>query len=318
MIKINLLPAYVLEQEKVRKSAALFGVLVAAVIVCMLLWYKGLGGAHADLQRQLEEVQATEQQVKAYQAETQAARQESQGIRVKVKFINDIMEYNKLVPRIYEELARYTYRNILYTKVSVAQTQITIDAYTRSMGDAGKYLLNLYKASDLFTSVSISAVPGYPQAVSTVLVRGPGGVSQTYNQAAGELPYAPITGPLSGALASAESQQMMASETSPGFVQPNVRDMMMNLLQQELRTSKIVRRPAGFTFTVTCTLRKPINPPMYGQQAGAAAAQGTPGMPGTYGTPGASPMMTPEGIPSGQNSATPTGGVGRGGAGEGM
>ena len=306
MIKINLLPAYVLEQEKVRKSAALFGVLVAAVIVCMLLWYKGLGSAHAELQRQLEEVQATEQQVKAYQAETQTARQESQGIRVKVQFIKDIMEYNKLVPRIYEELARYTYKNILYTKVSVAQAQITIDAYTRSMGDAGKYLLNLYKASDLFTSVSISAVPGYPQAVSTELVGAPGSASQTYTQAAGGLPYAPITGLLSNSLATAESQQTMAVESPFGFVLPNV------------NKSKIVRRPAGFTFTVTCTLRKPISPPMYGQQAGTAAAQGTPGMPGAYGAPGASPMPTPEGIPSGQNSATPTGGFGRGSAGEGM
>ena len=298
MIKINLLPAYVLEQEKVRKSAALFGVLVAVVIVCMLLWYKGLGSANADLQRRLEEVQATERQVKAYQAETQTARQESQGIRAKVKFINDIMEYNKLVPQIYEELARYTYKNILYTKISVAQAQITIDAYTRSMGDAGKYLLNLYKASDLFTSVSISAVPGYPQAVSTELVGASGGPGQAYTQTPGALPYPTITGLLSNSLA--------AGEAPPGFLLPSA------------KKSKIVRRPAGFTFTVTCALRKPINPPMYGQQAGAAAAQGTPGMPGAYGAPGASPMPTPAGIPSGRNSATPTGGLGHGGAGEGM
>ena len=284
MIRINLLPAYVLEQEKVRKFASIFGMAVVIVIVGVLLWYKTLSDAHAELQVQLQEVQATERIVRGYQSEAQAARQESQGIQAKVKFIKDLMEYNKLVPRLYEEMARYTYKNILYTKVNVSSTALTIEAYTRSVGDAGKYLLNMYKATDLFTDVNISAVPGYPAAVATEVAGAIGTTGyQGFTEAAGmPMPYAPITNPLSQAFPTAESQQNI-EQTPFGFALPS-------LGRQSLK-----RRPTGFMFTVTCTLRRPINPPMYGPQAAAPGAVGAPGMAPAPSGAAAYPASDPEG-----------------------
>ncbi len=315
MLKINLLPAYIIEQEKIRKFATIFGVLVLAVIVGMLFYYKTLRDHHNNLKNELAAVQVIEQRVKQLQAETQKIKSDNQTILNKVKFINDVLEYNLKVPRLYRELAKYTYKNIVYSQITVTSNQITIEAYARNISDAGQYLLNLYKATHLFSSVSINAVPGYPAAVATVSkTEGqqplpqmvPGAVPMTGMPAGPEMrasvqptsvfPYAPITSPLSRAL-SASAQQQQEALAGHGFHLP------------PLKPPKKPPRPVGFTFTVTCILKEPITPPVYGQTAGAAGPdQGIPGaappMGGVPPAPGPLPPEPPAGGMGGRTGAS--------------
>lgn len=281
-MRINLLPAYVIEQEKVRKFAALAGILVALVILVMLLMHRHYSAKYSDLQIKLAEAEAGQRRVEQLRADAQRAKQETQLKLSKVQYIEAVLQYNEKVPALYEQLAKYTYKNIVYRSVTPSNTQITIEAYARNIGDAGRYLLNMYKATDLFSSVSISAVPGYPQAVTTVV----GGVRQAPSaptvQLPAALPYAAITGPLARALAAPET---VYSQALPGLRPPQPKAL------------KIRQVPAGFNFSVTCTLtpKWQINPPVWGGTAGAAAG-GAPGMPGAPGAPGG-PGYPQPGVP---------------------
>jgi hypothetical protein len=74
------------------------------------------------------------------------------------------MFYNGKAPALYEELARFTYEKIRYREIALNETDMAIQAYAPSLADAGRYLLNLYRATHIFSQVSMSAVPGYSSA----------------------------------------------------------------------------------------------------------------------------------------------------------
>lgn len=167
MLRINLLPKYIWERRQVKQAAFLFGVIFAGVVAGMVAWHLSLAAQQRDWTAQVADMQIKANEVKQIEAQAVAEEQRLPAIQGKVAFIEGIMQYNLEYPKLYEELAKYTYNRIMYTAVESSGSQLRVGAHTRSIGDCGRYLLNMYRASHMFSSVGIDAVPGWPRQGDT-------------------------------------------------------------------------------------------------------------------------------------------------------
>jgi len=166
VLKINLLPPYIFERRKVRQAAFVAGLAFVMVLGGMLGWWFTLNKAKADLQLQVQEMEAKRDEVVALQKRVEAEEAKIPPIQQKLDFIDGLLKYIDAIPNLYEELARYTYGRILYRSITPSSDSLSIEAHARSLGDCGRYLLNMYRASHIFSSVTISSVPGYPSGVT--------------------------------------------------------------------------------------------------------------------------------------------------------
>ena len=165
MLKINLLPPYIFEKRKIRRTAILFGVLVACVAAGMFGWYSMLAAKERDLNSEVLMWEQKAAEVKSLEDQAAAEEAKAPPIKSKVDFIENVMAYNLAYPKLYEELAKYTYSRIVYRSVEPSSNQLKIAAHARSVGDCGRYVLNMYRASHIFSSVRIDSVPGWSGAV---------------------------------------------------------------------------------------------------------------------------------------------------------
>jgi hypothetical protein len=164
VLKINLLPPYIYERRKVRKAALIFGLLFAAVAAGIFGWWLMLSNQERNLKVQVEDMKAKAAQVEALQQQLSAEQAKLPPIKSKVDYIKGVMAYNMKYPAIYAELANYTYSRIIYKSIKPSGgNSIAIDARARTVGDCGRYLLNMYRAQHIFTSVAISqsAIKGW-------------------------------------------------------------------------------------------------------------------------------------------------------------
>lgn len=163
MLSINLIPRSYFEAQLVKRLMLLFGGILAALLLAMVGMTLVYEGKIARTNEQLQEVEVRAQQVETLEKEAQALRAEVQPIKDKIKYIRDVMKYNTRMVDVLRELARYTYRKVSYESVTPASggTALTIVGVAPSIMDAGRYLLGLYRATNLFSSVTFSGVPGY-------------------------------------------------------------------------------------------------------------------------------------------------------------
>lgn len=161
MLKINLLPKYIYERRKIYKLASIFGVLFIAIVFGMFAWWFMLGNKEIILTGQVDEMELKTSILNDLQKQVDGEKAKLPPVESKVKFIEDLMAYNLKVPQLYEELAKYTYARILYKSVTPAGNQLTIQAHAGSLADCGRYLMNMYRATHIFNSVTINAVPGW-------------------------------------------------------------------------------------------------------------------------------------------------------------
>ncbi|MDO8684272.1 MAG: hypothetical protein Q7N50_12410 [Armatimonadota bacterium] len=183
MIKINLLPQYVFEKQAVQRLMLLFGLALAGVVVLLMGLRMQMGGKLNNLNEQLVQAKMVENEVLTKEQQRSAELARIGPIQQKVTFIEDVMKYNEKAPALYEELARFTYARVKYKQINLTDQQMEIQAYAPSITDAGRYLLNLYRATHIFKQVSMSSVPGYQSetpsaggyADSAVVARGASG-----------------------------------------------------------------------------------------------------------------------------------------------
>jgi cell division protein FtsB len=166
VLKINLLPKYIWEKRKVKQTIFVFVVLFMGVVAGMVAWHLSLAAKQRDLTAQVADMQIKANEVKQLEAQAVAEEQRIPVIQGKVSFIEGIMQYNLQYPKLYEELAKYTYSRILYRSVEASSGQLKVTAHARSIGDCGRYLLNMYRASHVFNAVGIDGVPGWPRQQS--------------------------------------------------------------------------------------------------------------------------------------------------------
>ena len=222
MIKINLLPKTINEKRAVRQVAILFGILLVAVIVAGFTFTMKVRADVKAMEEKADAAKAWRDRVERVQAEASRIRKSIDPIKQKTDFINAVLDYNQKFPKLYEEIAKWSYEKVSYTSWQCTGVQVQMQARVKTLDDLGRYLLNMYRATDLFTSVSISGIPGYPRA--TTSSRRP------YNE-----PEYAEAGPL-------PSSALAGLEAIAAGVQRDSEEDWIN-------------------FTVTCVLREPIMPP---------------------------------------------------------
>ena len=164
MIKINLLPSNIFEARAIKRVIALFAIILIAVVAVSLVMTQKLNKESADLQQQTKVAADLKQQADTLASQASSLLAQIAPIESKIKFIDDVKAHNLVYPKLYEELAKFTYKKIIYSSLQSDGSALTITAYTPSLKDTGRYLLNMYRATHIFSSVTISGVPGYPYA----------------------------------------------------------------------------------------------------------------------------------------------------------
>jgi Tfp pilus assembly protein PilN len=175
MIKINLLPKTLNQKAALRNTAILFGVVLIALIAAGVGYSMKLQG-DVDKEKVLaEETIAYEARVKAIQAERDKLKADMAPTLAKLKFINDVLKYNLEYPALYEKVARWTYEKAVLDAVSSDGTNVTVQGRVKNLDDLGRYLLNMYCATDLFTEVRITQASGFGAKGETVNQSAPAG-----------------------------------------------------------------------------------------------------------------------------------------------
>ncbi len=269
IIKINLLPHTIDQKRVVRNTAILMGVILLLVIGAGVAYSVKLQTKVEEMEKLAAETEAWKARVENIQKQAQEVRSQTEPIKQKLEFINKVLQYNLEFPKLYEEIAKWTYAKVQLMSLQCDGQQVVMQAYVKRLDDLGRYLLNMYRAVDLFTEVTISGIPGYKQEAGQT-----GGTS-------GIQPL--VGGQISGSMAPLAGIQA---------IQAGVQ-----------RAEAAGYAPSGITFTVTCKLKKPIVAPQFG----GAAQAGQPGVPGApMGGPmmpaepmAAEPMAGPPGAPPG-------------------
>lgn len=246
MLRINLLPPHIYERRRVRKAIVAFSFLFLVVLFGMLTWWFMLTKKQNDLQLQVNDMEQKAQEVRMLQDEIAKEQARIASTRAKVEFIEAVMEYNLEYPKLYEELAKYTYSRMLYRSIQPAGNQLTIQAHARTLGDCGRYLMNMYRATHLFSSVSISGVPGWPQQGE-----GGGGLPGGFDFTVTCTLVKPITPPTYTGVAQAASSGVAPgvpggpSPMPPGAAGPSVSPPSGGGSESESGSRGIFRRRGG-------------------------------------------------------------------------
>lgn len=173
MLKINLLPPYIYQKRRVLQVAVLFGILFIVLGALMLSWSAKKNAEIVALQAQADQLETQAAEVTALQAQATAEKSKSPTLQAKVQFMEDLQKYNLEVPKLYEEVAKYTYNRVVYNSMQLNGGSIQMSAHAATLGDCGRFLLNMYRASHLFTSVSINpSIPGWPPGVNSIATGG--------------------------------------------------------------------------------------------------------------------------------------------------
>lgn len=278
MIKINLLPRTINEKAVIRNTAIAFAVVLIAIVVGGLTYASKLGKDVSD--REAAAVTAEQWQKKVEDIQKQASDQKSsvKPIQDKLDFINAVLKFNGVYPKLYSDVAKWTYEKVMYTGMACDGTQLIISARTKNLDYLGRYLLNMYRATDLFTEVTISGVPGYGKDSQSLTNAGFGG-----SAAGAALPATPMP-------------SMPSATAGPSFTPSGVGGDQSSLAGIGAISDSMQKVPAQkgwIDFTVICKLKTPIVAPSF---AAAGAAAGGAAAPGA--TPGAMPGAMP-GAPTG-------------------
>lgn len=131
-------------------------------VVGMLSWWMNLTKQDAALKAQVTEMEANAARVTAMEGQVASEKGSISSIKAKTDYIEAVLNYDVQAVKLYEDLARFTYSRIVYKSVTPSSgSQLAIQAHARTLGDCGRYLLNMYRATDLFSSVTITGVPGW-------------------------------------------------------------------------------------------------------------------------------------------------------------
>lgn len=245
MIKINLLPRIVDERAAVRNTAIIFGVVLIAILVGAFTFTSRLKASVEDMERQAADAEAWKARVEQIQQQAAAIKNETAPMKRKVDFVTKVLEYNTRFPELYREIARWTYEKVKLNSLQCDGAQVQMQIQVKTIDDLARYLFNMYRATHLFSSVTISALPGYPRQAAGLQV----GAAVPLYEESSEMQASSLAG--IGAIAA-------GMRRTPGTDQ--------------------------FDITVNCVLKNPITAPVFEgaapagqQQPGGPQTMPTPG-----------------------------------------
>lgn len=155
MIKINLLPKTINQKVILHNTMLAFGVALIVIIIGGIAY-------GSSIKSQVEQKQTEAVAAEAFKAKVEAIQKQGTDLlasigpmKKKLDFINSVLEYNKKYPALYAEVARWTYKNVEYTSLLCNGMKVDITGKAKNLDEFGRYLLNLYRAGDLYSEVSV-------------------------------------------------------------------------------------------------------------------------------------------------------------------
>lgn len=171
MIKINLLPAYVLETHLVRRTALLVGVIIIVQLAAIGFAYMQINSTTAHEKVRLGHWTAKAEDVGAIQGQTTNERSAAGPYQTWVDWVSAIHKHNASWAWLYEEIARYIDNKVMIRTISLSGQSVTLTGATDSLESAKRWYLNTlmcYLYSDVKLGVQVpgwsftqrSALPG--------------------------------------------------------------------------------------------------------------------------------------------------------------
>lgn len=261
MIKINLLPKTINQKVILRNTALAFaGGLVAIIVGGIVFGLSLKAKADAELTEALR-VESQQARVQSLQSGAASVLSKVAALDTKLKFMDAVLKYNEEYPKLYADVARWTYKNVQYTSMTSDGARVTMTATVKNLDDLGRYMLNMYQARDLFTQVNIDNVQG-------------GSLAQASAGGAPGMPGGPMYTP--------------ATPSGPGS--------MAGIGAITTGVARDPGRQGWIAFSVTCTLRRPIAGPSF-NGTGWTPVGGQTGGPGAMPYPQGYPPQTGPGGP---------------------
>ena len=285
-VKINLLPKSYYEKRSAKiLSAFLLVVLVA--VVGGLFFYKinFIDTEIDDLNQKIAYAQDIKQKVDALNAEVEQKKADVAYYTKRVDFMKSVLRFNKSIPRIFEDVATWTYEKVQYQTLGTDGSSVTIRGRARSLDDVGRYILNLYKAQSVFNSVTLS-IDGFGGGSGAGRMGMPGGISSPMP---GITPGMPSPGGMPGGMSS-PMPGGMPGMPSPGGMPGGMSSPMpgrtpgmpgMSGMSNNLG-STFATSGGWINFTINASLRNPISAPQWSDGVASSGSMnyGMSGMPG--------------------------------------
>lgn len=258
MLKLNLIPPYILEARRVRKLLILCIVLVVVEVAALAGWFFYLSQTLTRLQGDFQELQAQAQQVQNIVQAKNGIVQRMGPMKQKVEFMEKLETFNAIWADTIEGLNEYIYAGVQITSLQLTPTSVQLQGLTRTTDDVGRFYLNFKRCPLVNPDTVRLSVGGAPGGMmgGAMSIAAPGGMGMG-------MPEAPMMG------------SMMPPAGMGGGTQQ--------------------RGPQFIQVGISAMLAQPIAIPTYGGAPPPGA--GGMGMGGIPGLPGAPPMGEPPGMP---------------------
>lgn len=216
MTKVNLLPDYIWEGRRLRNTALLVLVAIIAELAVLGFLYTQKQADLLAAETRRDEIKVQADEVDAINTKAEQIAATIKPITDKTNYIRQVLQHNNKFPSLFERTNMYTYHRVGYRQLQPQATVLNMTANARSVSDIGRYLLNIQRAKDTFTAVSItSQMPGWPSAPAE------GGTASGYpggSEYAAQNPFAPssIAGPATQGYASVYGGGVPGASGYPG------------------------------------------------------------------------------------------------------
>jgi len=175
MLRINLLPAYIAEQRKVRIAIVLAAILfLVATAVPLLYYFLTLSPQIAQMKAEDEDMTAKAQTETELETKITSTLQGIAPIADKVAFVQDVVFHNEIRQKIFRNAAKYTYRSVEYNAMSVTGNTLSLNATVSNLDDIGRFYLTMFGNPDV-SAVSIAGVPDRNYYLKAQPIIVPGG-----------------------------------------------------------------------------------------------------------------------------------------------
>jgi len=187
VIKINLLPAYVLERHLVRRTAMLMGAVIVAQAVAVGFALVQLSGAQQEADVRLKHWTDKANEVSTVQNQANTERSAAGPFQAWVDFVNNLHTNNAKWAWLYEEISKWVDNKVVLRTMNASGQTVTLTGATDSLESAKRWYLNsfmcyLYGDVKLQVQVPSWTAPSAGQPAAVGGGPGAGGLRFTLGQ----------------------------------------------------------------------------------------------------------------------------------------
>lgn len=159
MLKINLLPAYVIERRKVRVFSAIAAVALVVEIAVLGFFYNKQRTLEGALNEAKNQKSSEKQRVDALQQEAQGEQAKNQPFQNVIKFIEDTKKSPRKQGQLLSELRKYIYWRVLVTDIDISDGQnVRLSCATDGVDSYARFVSNfmecpLFDQAPLFSGI---------------------------------------------------------------------------------------------------------------------------------------------------------------------